>query len=47
MATSEKNILKGNCYIENRKDGPCAVGFKDPYEPNFVIPDGVECEIRE
>ena len=42
MATSEDKILKGNCYIENRKDGPCAVGFKDPYEADFVIPDGVE-----
>ena len=42
MATSEDKILKGNCYIENRKDGPCAVGFKYPYEDDFVIPDGVE-----
>lgn len=42
MATNEKKILKDNCYVENRKDGPCAVGFKDPYEANFVIPDGVE-----
>ena len=40
MATKEKKVLKGNCYIENTQDGPCAVGFKDPYEPHLIIPDG-------
>ena len=38
---SNKKVLQGNCYIENTSDGLCAVGFKDPYEPNLVIPDGV------
>lgn len=42
MSNTEKKILEGNCYIENRQDGPCAVGYKDPYEPHFVIPDGIE-----
>lgn len=42
MNTSENKILKANCYVEYRKDGPCAVGYDDPYEPNFIIPDEVE-----
>lgn len=37
-----EKILKDNCYIENRKDGPCVVGFDDPYKPNLIIPDEVE-----
>lgn len=34
-------ILKGNCYIEDTRDGLCVVGFHDAYEPHLVIPDGV------
>ena len=39
--SAEKRVLNGNCYIEDTKDGLCAVGFYDVYEPVLVIPDGV------
>lgn len=38
---TEKRALKGNCYIEDTKDGLCVVGFCDVYEPRLVIPKGV------
>ena len=39
--SAEKRVLNRNCYIEDTKDGLCAVGFHDLYEPNLIIPDGV------
>ena len=38
---TEIRIIKGNCYIEETKDGPCVVGFYDAYEPHLKIPEGV------
>ena len=38
---TEKRVLKGNCYIEDTKDGLCVVGFYDAYEPHLIIPEGV------
>ena len=41
MAKEMERKLIGNCYVQDTKDGLCAVGFHDAYEPHLVIPDGV------
>lgn len=39
--STDKKVLKGNCYIVDTQDGLCAVGFQNAYISHLRIPEGV------